>query len=83
VTCGELLTKAAAYRLADKLTVRLVAPPDHSARDVQNAIAGSLYSTCGQPKLPGVADPADYRPVKPVLAGIQRDFDEEELSGGH
>jgi hypothetical protein len=25
---------------------------------------------------------ADYRPVKPVLAEIQRDFDEDEIAGG-
>jgi hypothetical protein len=56
-----------------------VAPPDHSEREVRGTIANSLEATCSQPKLPGVSDPADYKPVKPVLAAIQRDFDEDEI----
>lgn len=60
--------------------MRLVAPPDHSEHAVRGTIANSLKATCSQPKLPGVADPGDYRPVKPVLKAIQRDFDEDEMN---
>lgn len=48
---------------------------------MRGTIANSLKATCSQPKLPGVADPANYKPVKPVLRGIQRDFDAEEMNG--
>jgi hypothetical protein len=60
--------------------VRLVAPPDHSERAVRGTIANSLKATCSQPKLPGVADPDNYKHVKPVLMAIQRDFDEDEMN---
>lgn len=49
---------------------------------MRGTIANSLEATCRQPKLPGVSNPGDYRPVKPVLEAIQRDFDEEEITGG-
>ena len=78
-TCRDLRAPEALRRISDELTVRLVAPPDHSEREVRGTIANSLKATCSQPELPGVSDPADYKPVKPVLRGIQRDFDEEEM----
>jgi hypothetical protein len=42
--------------------------------------AESLHATCRQPKLPGVADPLDYRPVGPVIREVQREFDEDEIA---
>jgi hypothetical protein len=51
-------------------------------RETIGIIGESLYATCRQPHLPGVERAGDYRPVKPVLAEIQRDFGEEEISGG-
>ena len=82
VRCAQLSTRAAAHRLAQKLVDRVVAPEHQSERETIGIIGESLYATCRQPHLPGVSDVAQYRPVKPVLAVIQRDFDEEEISGG-
>ena len=82
VRCADLKTKAAANGLARKLVDRVVAPPDHSERQTIGTIAASLYATCRQPHLPGVRNAVDYKPVKPVLAAIQRDFDEDEIAGG-
>ena len=82
VTCRDLKTKAAAHALARKLVDRVVAPPDHTDHQTIGTIGESLYATCRQPHLPGVKDAGDYKPVEPVLAAIQRDFDEEEIAGG-
>ncbi|HEX6715136.1 MAG TPA: hypothetical protein VF066_17230 [Thermoleophilaceae bacterium] len=81
MTCAALTSRAAAHRLARKLVDRVVAPEGQSERETIGIIGESLYATCRQPRLPGVARMADYRPVKPVLAAIQRDFDEEEIAG--
>jgi len=67
--------------LARKLVDRVVAPEHQSERETIGIIGESLYATCRQPRLPGAPRIGDYRPVKPVLAAIQRDFDEEEISG--
>jgi hypothetical protein len=80
--CSELATRAAAHRLARKLVDRVVAPEGQSERETIGIIGESLYATCRQPRLPGVEDVRSYRPVKPVLAAVQRDFDEEEINGG-
>ena len=80
--CADLRTRASAHRLARKLVDRVVAPPDHSERETIGTIGESLYATCRQPRLPGVKDVGAYRPVKPVLRAVQRDFDEEEIAGG-
>jgi hypothetical protein len=72
---------AAAERVADKLSYLLIAPPDHSQREVSGTLAQSLFHTCRQPKIPGVADPLDYKPAKPLITQIQADFDEEMASG--
>jgi hypothetical protein len=82
VRCGELQTRASAHRLARKLVDRVVAPEHQRERETIGIIGESLYATCRQQRLPGVKKAADYRPVKPVLAAIQRDFDEEEITGG-
>jgi hypothetical protein len=81
VTCAALKSRAAAHALARKLVDRVVAPEGQAERETIGIIGESLYATCRQPRLPGVPRMADYRPVKPVLAAIQRDFDEEEISG--
>jgi hypothetical protein len=80
--CSDLATKAAAHRVARKLVDRVVAPDGQSERQTIGIIGESLYATCRQPRLPGVADVKAYRPVKAVLAAVQRDFDEEEIAGG-
>lgn len=80
VTCAALKSRAAAHRLARRLVDRVVAPEGQTERETIGIIGESLYATCRQPRLPGVATAAGYRPVKPVLAAIQRDFDEEEIS---
>lgn len=80
--CSDLATKAAAHKLARKLVDRVVAPDGQSERETIGIIGESLYATCRQPRLPGVGDVKAYRPVKPVLAAVQRDFDEEEIAGG-
>jgi hypothetical protein len=81
VTCAALRSRAAAHGLARRLVDRVVAPEGQSERETIGIIGESLYATCRQPRLPGVPKMADYRPVKPVLAAVQRDFDEEEISG--
>lgn len=81
VTCATLKSRAAAHRQARKLVDRVVAPEGQSERETIGIIGESLYATCRQPRLSGVPRMADYRPVKPVLAAIQRDFDEEEIAG--
>jgi hypothetical protein len=81
VTCAALKSRAAAHAFAPKLVDRVVAPEGQAERETIGIIGESLYATCRQPRLPGVPRMADYRPVKPVLAAIQRDFDEEEISG--
>jgi hypothetical protein len=80
--CADLTTKAAAHKLARKLVDRVVAPDGQSERETIGIIGESLHATCTQPRLPGVADVQKYRPVKPVLAEIQRDFDEDAITGG-
>jgi hypothetical protein len=80
--CAQLRTKAAARRVAVKLVDRVVAPDGQPERQTIGIIAESLWATCRQPRLPGVEDVAKYRPVRPVLNAIQRDFDEEAISGG-
>lgn len=80
-TCGALRTRTASHALARKLVDRVVAPEHQRERETIGIIGESLYATCKQPRLPGVKDMRSYRPVKPVLAAIQRDFDEEEISG--
>lgn len=80
--CRALQTRAASHALARKLVDRVVAPEHQSERETIGIIGESLYATCRQPRLPGVRDIKAYRPVKPVLAAIQRDFDEEEINGG-
>lgn len=80
-TCAELATRSAARRLARRLVDDVVAPEGQSRRETADVIAGSLHATCSQPELPGVDDPADYRPVRPVLEAVQQHFDEEEISG--
>jgi len=81
VPCAELQTRQAAHRLARKLVDRVVAPDRQAERETIGIIGESLYATCRQPSMPGVADMARYRPVKSVLAAVQRDFDEEEIAG--
>jgi hypothetical protein len=34
-------------------------------------IAVSIATTCAQPGIPGVDDPRDYKPVAPVLEGVE------------
>ena len=80
--CGTLGTKAATQRLARRLVDRVVAPDGQSERKTIGTISESLFATCRQPHLPGVKRAADYRPVRSVLAAIQRDFDEEAINGG-
>ena len=78
--CRDLRTRAAARRLALELDYLLIAPEREPRRSVVATLANSLYETCRQPRLPGVDDPRDYRPVRPVIAQIQRDYDEEEIA---
>ena len=80
--CSDLATRAAAHKVARKLVDRVVAPDGQAERETIGIIGESLYATCRQPRLPGVADVKAYQPVKPVLAAVQRDFDEEEIAGG-
>ena len=80
--CRALKTRAASHALARKLVDRVVAPEQQRERETIGIIGESLYATCRQPHLPGVKDMKAYRPVKPVLAAVQRDFDEEEITGG-
>ena len=80
--CRALKTRAASHALARNLVDRVVAPDHQSERKTIGIIGESLYATCRQPRLPGVNNIDAYRPVKPVLAAIQRDFDEEEITGG-
>jgi hypothetical protein len=80
--CADLRTRAAAHDLARRLVDRVVAPDGQSQRHTIGIIGESLYATCKQPRLPGVANMDRYKPVKPVLAAIQRDFDEQEITGG-
>jgi hypothetical protein len=80
--CRALETRAASHALARKLVDRVVAPEHQRERETIGIIGESLYATCKQPHLPGVKDMKAYRPVKPVLAAVQRDFDEEEITGG-
>ena len=80
--CADLATKPAAHRLARKLVDRVVAPDGQSERQTIGIIGESLYATCRQPRLPGVSNMRNYRPVKSVLEAIQRDFDEQEITGG-
>jgi hypothetical protein len=82
VPCADLRTRTAAHRLARKLVDRVVAPEHQRERETIGIIGESLYATCRQPRLAGVKNMAAYRPVKPVLAAIQRDFDEDEINGG-
>jgi hypothetical protein len=81
-TCAELASRPAAHELARKLVDRVVAPEHQSERTTIGIIGESLYATCRQPRLPGVKSVKEYRPVKTVLAAVQRDFDEDEISGG-
>jgi hypothetical protein len=81
-TCAQLSTRTAAHKLARKLVDRVVAPEDESERETIGIIGESLYATCRQPRLPGVKSVKAYHPVKPVLAAVQRDFDEHEINGG-
>lgn len=83
VRCRQLRTRAATDRLARRLVDQVVAPADHSARETAGIISESLYATCRQPKLPGVEDAGDYKPVEPVLKQVQRHFDTDEIGGGH
>ena len=79
--CRAIQTRAAARRLALKVDYLLIAPEHESRRQVVGTLAGSLYATCRQPTLPGVSDPLDYRPLRSVLAQLQTEYDEEEISG--
>jgi hypothetical protein len=58
-----------------------VAPEDQPERETIGIIGESLYATCRQPRLAGIKNVEDYKPVKPVLAEIQRDFDQDEIAG--
>jgi hypothetical protein len=80
--CSVLRTRAASNRLAGKLVDRVVAPDHQSQRKTIGIIGESLWATCMQPTLPGVHDVATYRPVRAVLRAIQRDFDEQAITGG-
>lgn len=80
--CAQLKSRPAAHALARQLVDRVVAPTGQSERETIGIIGESLYATCRQPRLPGVKRMSDYQPVKPVLAAVQRDFDEEEIAGG-
>ena len=80
--CSALKTRAATHALARKLVDRVVAPEHQGERETIGIIGESLYATCKQPQLPGVKNMKTYQPVKPVLAAIQRDFDEQEITGG-
>lgn len=82
VPCVQLKTRQAAHLLARKLVDRVVAPEGQPERQTIGIIGESLYATCRQPRLPGVDDVDDYRAVKPVLREIQRDFDQDEITGG-
>lgn len=77
--CRELQTKAAARRLALRLDHLLIAPEDQPRRITVRSLGDSLHATCRQPTLPGVEDPLDYRPVRPVIRQLQQEFDEHEL----
>ena len=79
--CRELQTKAQATALARRLDHLLVAPEDQSRAITVRTFADSLHATCRQPALPGVDDPGDYRPVRPVVRQLQQEFDEHELEG--
>lgn len=79
VTCAQLRTRREARQLARELVDRVVAPEAQSERETIGSIGESLYVTCRQPRIPGVADIDHYRPVKPVLREVQRDFDQEEI----
>jgi hypothetical protein len=81
VPCAQLKTRRAAHGLAAKVVDRVVAPDGQSERRTIGIIGESLYATCRQPKLPGVKKAEDYKPVKPVLREIQRDFDTDEIAG--
>jgi len=81
VRCARLKTRSATRELARQLVDRVVAPEAQSERETIRIIAESLYATCRQPRLPGVGDAGRYKPVKPVLAQVQRDFDEHEIAG--
>jgi predicted small lipoprotein YifL len=81
-SCSALRTRAASDRLAGKLVDRAVAPYHQSQRQTIGIIGESLWATCRQPTLPGVRDVATYRPVRAVLKAIQRDFDEQAITGG-
>lgn len=81
VTCGQLRTGREARRLARQLVDRVVAPEGQSGRETIGIIGESLYVTCRQARIPGVDDVDHYRPVKPVLREVQRDFDQEEIEG--
>ena len=78
ITCADLPDRAAASRVAARLVDRIAAY-EESRQEVRATIARSLLDTCRQPKLPGVEDPADYRPVEPVLDAVQAHLDEEAL----
>ena len=79
--CRAIQTRAAARRLALKVDYLLIAPEHESRRQILGTLAGSLYATCRQPTLPGVSDPLEYRPVRSVIAQMQTEYDEEEISG--
>ena len=81
MTCAQLRTRQDARRVAQQLVDRVVAPEGQSERETIGIIAESLHVTCRQPRIPGVDDIDHYRPVKPVLREIQRDFDQEEIEG--
>lgn len=79
ITCGELPDATARRRVALRVVDTLVAPDGQSRRTTAAKIVRSLRVTCAQPDLPGVRDPGDYRPVRPVLKALQAEFDGEEI----
>ena len=80
-TCRALQTKAEARALATRIDHLLVAPDGQARATTLRTLSDSLHATCRQPTLPGVADPLDYRPVRPVVRQLQREFDEHALDG--
>ena len=58
---------------------RLSAPPGQPRRRTIGIVRRSLQETCALPRLPGVVDPADYRPVKPVRQAVQNHFDQDAI----
>lgn len=64
--------------MADVLT----APEGQARAETIGIVRRSLKETCGLSSLPGVDDPADYRPVKPVRKAVQSHFDQDAVYGG-